>query len=253
MPSDPSKETPGEPKRNPSVFSEPFFNLEPPAEDGVRDVYLSSSAPDSFLGDEPALVASDAVPKQAATYGEWYILHKEHATPWLRAGWIFLVCCLGGPLAIFSALVFRNPTSTGGLLSVVLIAPIIEEILKIALPLIVIETRPYYFKNAFEIVGACMLSGAFFSAIENLLYIYFYIPDPSEFIIAWRWQVCSAMHIGATTIASLGLVRAWMYGDENLVRPPVSRGFPLFVTAMILHGTYNSFAIAMEYLNAFNM
>jgi hypothetical protein len=246
------------PGHDPNIFDEPFYHLDegaplaPLESDLIPNAHSLSETPDQVVWDEPAIRAFKKPPKDAASFSHWY-MYKKEITPdlnkWMMWG---LVALLGGPMALLSALAFGNPTHLGGYFLVIVIAPILEEIAKVALALVLLESKPYMVSNGMQIVLACMLSGFFFGSVENLLYLHVYIPDPSPFISTWRWSVCTAMHTGTTTIASLGLLRAWRYADEQMCRPPIHLGFPLFATAMIIHGSYNTLALILEYFQFFN-
>lgn len=234
------------PKTNPSVFDEPFYQLETGPQITDREEL------DQVVWDEPAIQSSRPIPADATSYAKWYQFKKDVTPAHKRWFWWVLISLLGGPLAIVTALVFGNPTSTGGYLSLIVIAPIVEELIKMVLPLILLETKPYLFSSSFQIISSCMFSALFFASIENIMYLNVYIPDPTEFLATWRWQVCTAMHVGTSTLASLGLVRAWSYADKNLTRPPIHIGFPMFAAAMVIHGVYNTLAIFLDYIRIFD-
>ncbi|PIE89232.1 MAG: hypothetical protein CR997_12335 [Acidobacteria bacterium] len=227
-----------------SVYNEPHMQ--------VQDKGAIEDQHEHAVWDEPAQLARQAPPKGAMSYSKWYAYHKEH-TPelnrWLT--WI-LVCLVSGPFAVLSALIFGNPTSVAGLMTLVLIAPIVEEIAKIGAPLVLLETKPYLISNRFQLIAAAMAGGLLFAVIENLLYLFVYIPNPTPEIAIWRWTVCTFMHVGTSTVASLGLVRAWRDGETYLKKPQLNKGFPLFIAAMVIHGSYNALAILLEYKGVFH-
>lgn len=199
--------------------------------------------------DEPALHAAGiAAPAGANTYADWY-QRNRHETTWGDAlGVTLLLAFAGGPFAIVGALTTVNGGATGlGFLLVVVVAPVLEEMLKAGAALITLERKPYLFLSAWQIVFAVAASGLFFAVIENLLYIFVYLEDPSPELVQWRWTVCTFLHVGCSTIASLGLVRMYRKAHRNSTPPDVRLASPLLVTAILLHGGYNASALILDF------
>jgi RsiW-degrading membrane proteinase PrsW (M82 family) len=129
------------------------------------------------------------------------------------------------------------------------VGPVIEEVLKIALATWIVEKRPYLFKSAGQIIVAAVCSGLVFAAIENLIYLHVYVPNPPLGLIAWRWTVCVGLHVGCSTVAANGLVRVWRNCVENFEKPQLSRAASYITAAVVIHGTYNSLAVVASFSN----
>lgn len=153
-------------------------------------------------------------------------------------GLLFITGLYGIPLAFFQELA----TGANGFAAVVIVAPIVEELCKVMLPLIICERKPFWFPTGWSVVGTCAIGGLFFAAVENLLYIYWYMDAPTPTDISFRWTVCSALHIACSFIVGLGLRRVWLQAKADVRLGQISDAAPFFITAMILHGSYNFIA-----------
>ena len=110
-----------------------------------------------------------------------------------------------------------------------------------------LERKPYRLFASSQFIFAGAVSALIFAAIENLIYIHVYshgseIANPAIFA-QFRWTVCTALHVCCSIIASLGLVRVWQKVCETGESADLSFGFPMFATAMVLHGVYNFSAL----------
>ena len=201
--------------------------------------------------DEPGLSGALAgpTPKDGLTYARW-LDERTAATPaWKTWLWTILFSLLAGPWALLGA--FCGSGGGGmGLASAVLFAPLAEEVMKTALVLWVVEKRPFLFRSSLQIALCAVLAAACFSAVENVLYIFVYLPQPvAPGLIVWRWTVCVTLHTTCSLIASLGLVRVWLRCTRYRTPPELSLGYPFLVTAIVLHAVYNAFAILLDAFN----
>ena len=131
-----------------------------------------------------------------------------------------------------------------GILSAVVLAPVTEEITKIAGPLWVVEKRPYWFRSSLQIMLCAAAGGLAFAFIENLIYLFVYHHEGGADFAAWRWIVCTALHLVCSLIAGVGLVRIWRRAMHTQTRPELAVGMPWFAAAMVVHGLYN-FAVTI--------
>ena len=172
------------------------------------------------------------------TYARW--LSERVANVSIIRSWLvtLTIAVLAGPWGLVGAL-FIGGESLIGLVTVAVVAPVTEEITKVAAALWIVEKRPYLYRRPVQIVLCGLASGLTFAAIENMMYLYYYFPDHTARLTMWRWTACCLMHTSASTITSLGLIRIWSHTMKHKSRPDLSRGAPLFVSAMIVHGVYN--------------
>ncbi|MGF1633831.1 MAG: PrsW family glutamic-type intramembrane protease [Phycisphaerae bacterium] len=210
--------------------------LEPPV---IPARHARHEDPLHSVWDEPQLDARALphVPRDTS-YADW-LAERQQQTGWGRSWLAVLVLALAaGPWAVVGAF-WGSGQSLFGVMTLVVFAPAVEEIMKTALLAWGVERKPYWFKSSLQLLFCGLASGLAFACIENLLYLHVYIKDPSPGIILWRWTVCVGLHVGCTGIATLGVVRVWRRTVRTRRRPIMSLAAPALVTAFILHGLYN--------------
>ncbi|MEC8556051.1 MAG: PrsW family glutamic-type intramembrane protease [Planctomycetota bacterium] len=242
------------PSKDPSVFEEPWMQPRDSLRPDLMDQPVVSSPSDQDLAemsvwDEPGRSKdlSGDTPENAVTWIRWYQEQVRRTT--LEFTWAVTaaVAVLSGLAAVLGAL-FMTPNV---FFAAVFAAPVTEEILKIALAIWVVEKRPWWFSSSSQILICGLAAGLAFAALENLLYLTVYIPDPSANIILWRWTICIGLHTGCSFIAALGVARVWNTFQAEQRRPQLSDGAFCFVLAMVLHGCYNLFAKLLQLSGAF--
>jgi hypothetical protein len=191
--------------------------------------------------EEPALspeLAGSAPPDQI-TYSRWL----EEGRARTDAAWSWMVTAgvalVAGPWAILGAFMGSGGHSLFWIVTVVAVAPVVEETMKIAAATYVIEKRPYLFTSRAQILICALSAGLVFAAIENVLYLTMHRARNPELFAMWRWTVCTALHMGCSLVASLGLAKVWRGVWETMSRPRLTLGFPYLLAAVIIHGGYN--------------
>ncbi|MEO0529553.1 MAG: PrsW family glutamic-type intramembrane protease [Planctomycetota bacterium] len=239
------------PRHDPSVEFEPHLRqaapsdaldpLEPP----LGNSPPSEDAVEHTVWDEPSLVAgSDGKepPAGQVTYKRW-LAEGIANTSWGKSWAVTLALVLAaGPFGILGAFAsgsIGSEVNLGGVLAIVVLAPVTEEITKVAGALWVVEKRPFWFKSLTQVLLCAAAGGFAFATIENLIYMYVYNPSGNEAFRAWRWSICTALHVNCSMLAGWGLVRIWSKATRTGTRPELVLGTPLFALAMIAHGTYN--------------
>ena len=117
---------------------------------------------------------------------------------------------------------------------------------KIAIVIIAVEKFPYWFSSRFQLLFGIVISALVFAVIENLLYLNVYVQEPAAALVRWRWSVCTVMHVGASIIASMGVMRMWVNAQRDWSKPQITLGYPYFIASMIFHGGYNFFATVIS-------
>lgn len=249
---------------NHSVFDEPWMKPQSGSADASGGAYAnggSYSSGNAAPGHEAQLSAANAtgeeaersvwdepgisstlagnVPDDAVTWYRWYcdqVALRNPIMPWLVTVGIAVTA---GLLAIPGAMIF-TPTS---MLAVVFAGPLTEEILKIALAIWVVEKRPWLFSSSAQILFCGLCAGLGFSIVENFIYLFVYIPNPTIEIAVWRWTVCVALHVGCSTIAAAGVAKIWHQFQVEQRMPQLIDGSRLLTAAIVIHGTYNFLAM----------
>jgi hypothetical protein len=244
---------------DPSIENEPHlggdFEVDPSESAASRQLSKSSSKEtnndrvEHTVWDEPGLAPATAAdrPVDALTFSSWLtarIAETSYGYSWLAT---FGIALAAGPWALLGTFT-GGGQSFAGLLMVTVFGPVLEEMMKIAAALWVVEKRPFLFRSPAQIVVCVLVSGLVFAAIENVLYIEVYTEDPSELLIQWRWSVCVALHMGCSLVAGLGLMRIWGRTMKRRTRPRLALGAGYMVAAMVIHGAYNSFAVLLSYM-----
>ncbi len=228
----------------------------------VRDIDVNQDVrfePTFNTGAAPAVEHSvwdePTVPRHLAGAAARDPAHVTYAR-WLddgRARWGFakswgltlLVALAAGPWAVAGAL-FNGGASLSGTLMLVVFGPLTEELMKIAAVFLVIEKWPFAFRSSIQVVLCCVAGGLAFAAIENLLYLFVYVPEPSPRLVLWRWTVCVALHTGCSLLAGLGAARVWRRVWTDRAPPRLALAFPFVVAATVVHGLYNATTYVLE-------
>lgn len=262
-------------QHDPSVFNEPHMRPPVPAAPGAIP-YASPSTPDpksiDFQQDVRLEPLYGAVPSQPVDHAVWdepalspelsgSAAHqqgyasclREQVSRWTSGqSWLVTIglALIAGPFAIVGAF-WGAGLSLSSVVMVTVLGPLTEEILKIAAPTLAVETRPYVFRSGFQIILCGFCGGLAFAAIENLLYLFVYIPNPPSSLVLWRWTVCVAMHTCCSTIAAMGVQRVWKTTMTTGTRPRLSLAFPAVIVAAVVHGLYNAMALVLEAAHLF--
>lgn len=240
----------GEPWLNSKIFSsaaDPAATLDHPAVLAAQaDRMSESDLAEHSVWDEPStfplLRTNDD--GSGVTWFRYY--EKQVAQTPLVATWLLtgLLVLLAGPLAVLGALL--HGAVGHAFLMIVFFGPTTEEVLKIALPLWVVEKRPWLFASGWQILLCGVGAGLVFAALENLLYLYVYFPNASQKLVAWRWTVCVALHTGCSALASVGLIQVRSRMLARAGPPQLYDGGRWIVAAIVVHGTYNTIAIFLD-------
>ena len=185
-------------------------------------------------------------PENALSYSNWYAYNAQECSALKSWGVVGLIALAGGPLAIVGVLLGGNGNSSLPWIATVLWAPIMEESLKIMGTIILLERFLYFFRSSLQLFLCIIASALCFAVIENIMYLQVYIEQPSETLITWRWTICTGLHVGASSIAYLGVRAMWLNSRAAFTKPLVKDALPYIIAATCLHGAYNLFAVLFE-------
>ncbi len=163
-------------------------------------------------------------------------------------GAIVGVALASGPLSVIGTL--TNGLG-GGIIGPFVTGPAIEEVMKIGLAAVLVETRPWLIRSRLQIHLMALLSALVFAAIENVLYIHVYLDHPSPELIHWRWTVCVMLHVLCTQISALGLSRVWHKSLQQGQFPGWRLMAPFILAGIVTHALYNISVTVLELLGGF--
>ena len=149
---------------------------------------------------------------------------------------------LSGMFAILSAIIRQLIIGMPDLLAAIMVAPPVEEILKAAIPIMVLEHRANWLSRGRDLLWFAMGSALVFAVVENLLYQFFYLENPSSELLMWRWIACTAMHVTATGLSGVGLMRTYERGVRTGRKPRFVWEWPWLIGAIAVHMAYNAYA-----------
>ena len=201
--------------------------------------------------DEPGLshTLSGAPPEGALTYRNWLdhrVSQTTVADTWKYVG---LLAAISGPWSILGTMVTQQGGTGSFIVLLTIVGPLVEEVMKAAATLWAAEKRPYFFKSSAQILICMVVSGFCFAAIENILYLNVYIPNPTHGLAVWRWTVCVALHTGCAFISGVGIAKMWRQAMQTKTHPQLAIAAPYMMTAFVVHGIYNFSALMMEFGN----
>lgn len=155
---------------------------------------------------------------------------------------------VSGLFAIVSAIARQISFELPVILPAVLVAPPVEEILKVAFPIMVLEHRAKWLSRGTDLLWFAMGSALVFSVVENLLYVFVYIESPTAGILAWRWIACMAMHVAASGLAGIGLMKAHERGLRTNQKPRFVLEWRWLAAAIAVHMAFNAVAVFSAFL-----
>ena len=136
----------------------------------------------------------------------------------------------------------------------VVIGPFAEETLKQSGAVFQLEKMRGSIRHGWQFFLSGALGGMVFSIMENLIYQYIYLrtlpPEKLANVMAFRWTICTALHILCTVISSMGLRHVWRESLEKERPCRIYEAFPWFAAATAVHGLYN---LSMTLLNPFDV
>lgn len=172
---------------------------------------------------------------------------RWRATPsrrkWAAMG---LAAVLSGPFAIASAMWQNSTAMAPSVLLIVVLAPVIEETVKIAGAAYMAEQRPWLVPRPSALALVAVFSGLTFAVVENLWYLWVLIPHPTDHIVAWRWVFGPLVHGAGSLTAGIGVATMWSKALRSGRSPSFSDVQPWLITAAVWHGAYNLFAVFLE-------
>ena len=136
----------------------------------------------------------------------------------------------------------------------VFVGPFTEEMLKQSGTIFQLEKMRGSIRYDWQFFLSGALGGAVFGVLENLIYGHVYLaelpPEKLAAVMAFRWTICTLLHILCTVVSSMGLRRVWRESLEKDRPCRIIDAFPWFIAATAIHGFYNA---SMLILNPFKI
>lgn len=241
------------PSNDPDIRNEPHLRprLNEPVYDPAIDAPLgfdsqarefstnSEEDIDHSVWDEPSLTpaVAAATPESALTYANWLKQRRESWTQFNAWTVTLGVILLSVPMAIVAA--FINWT-TGNVLLVTdvfvacIAGPMLQEICKIAVPLWIVEKRPYFFTTWFQFFVFALVTATVFTVVSNFIF-WLVIRDDSMEIFIFQWVGVFGLNLATAAISTYGLETIWRNSINNEKPPKLDDGYRYFATAIGLH------------------
>ena len=239
------------------VALHPDLNREQPRAEGLPE------APEKEISSEACYYSSTAFEPgvgngDSSEYREMVRLEQECYPASIAPFLSILAGVAGGLFAVPAIFLDTFGSSLGfglvlGAAVLVVVGPFAEETLKQSGAVFQLEKMRGSIRYDWQFFLSGALGGAVFSVLENLIYQYIYLrnlpPEKLADVMAFRWTICTALHILCTVISSMGLRRVWRESLAKNCPFRLSEAFPWFVAATAVHGLYN---LSMVLLDPFN-
>jgi hypothetical protein len=186
-----------------------------------------------------AVSLSRPAPLEPVSYASWIRGKWEERAGRSGLGLAAALVAVGAVGAVVSSGLLWFANIGNNLLGLAVIAPIMDEVMKIAVLAAVVERRPYLFASAGRIIAIATVTAVVFATIENALVLLVYTPAPTKFVIAWRVVVCTGVHVGCTLLAARALADAWRRTRSELREPSLDGFTRLLILAIVIHAGYN--------------
>ena len=160
------------------------------------------------------------------------------------AALIYLLAIVGGVIGILAAV--WEELAHGSWLGMVLVGPAIEEACKPLLLIILIEKRPHWFRHRGQVVICAILAALVFATLENIVYVNLYHPTGGWNFVMWRYTICTALHVTASTVFAVGLAKMWRHIKQTGGRFDIDYIFRYYVAAVVIHAVYNTSMLIAE-------
>lgn len=191
---------------------------------------------DHSVWDEPSLAPEVAtkVPDSALTYANWLQQRRESWTQlnsWTVTLGVVAATVPGAVLAGFISWTLGNIFLALDLFVVCLISPMLQEICKIAVPVWIVEKRPYFFTTWFQFFIVGIVTALVFSATSNYV-LSLIVHDFTRATFLYQWVGVLGVNLISASIATFGIEKIWRNTITHSRRPRIGDGYPYFATAI---------------------
>ncbi len=123
-----------------------------------------------------------------------------------------------------------------------------EELLKAAFVALIVEVRPYLFRNERQIYLCTGLTALAFAVTQNVAFFWIVAPKAGLTLLVYRWLACPTMQVGCSLAAATALARVWRQCTTEGRPPRLTVALGGLLLAILLHGVFFGIAISLESL-----
>lgn len=174
--------------------------------------------------------------------------HKEAGT-WRDHVLAVSLAVLGGLIGILGAFIEEGKSLNPFLPFIV--APIVEEALKPAGVYFILGKYQRLLRSQLYTAFLCALAGVSFAVVENLVYLYIYIPQHSQSLVLYRFTVNVFVHSLTSFILGFGINQSLISSVKGEV-PFLKGSKKFFVIAILIHAIYNTGAFIAQIAGLLN-
>lgn len=194
---------------------------------------------DHSVWDEPSLTpdVQASTPSSALTYANW--LDRRRADWSEFNAWTVTlgVVMLSLPLAAVAAIISwttGNVFFVSDVFVACLAGPMLQEICKIAVPLWIVEKRPYFFTTWFQFFVLALATATAFAVVSNFI-LTLVVREITMPIFLFQWVGVLGLNLITAAISTYGLETIWRNSINSGKPPKLDDGYPYFATAIGLH------------------
>lgn len=201
---------------------------------------------DHSVWDEPSLTpaVTAAIPESALTYANWLNERRENWSEFNAWTITLGTTLLSFPAAAFAA-VLCFLTGNAFIASNVFVAffggPILQEICKIAIPLWIVEKRPYFFTTWFQFFAFGIATAIAFSVVSNFM-VSLIVEENTLPIFLMQWVGILGLNLFTAAISTYGLEKIWRNCINSGNPPKIDDGYRYFLVSI---GVHVLFAVVM--------
>ena len=114
----------------------------------------------------------------------------------------------------------------------------------VAVPLWIVERRPYLFRFSSQIAIAALVGGIVFAALESV-----YLLQTTRWLPGWSmqpWSVGGLAQVACSGVASIGLIQIWREAIRSRCPPRLAAGASFLVGAIAFHILAEAFALLVS-------
>ncbi|MDY7011466.1 MAG: PrsW family glutamic-type intramembrane protease [Planctomycetota bacterium] len=152
---------------------------------------------------------------------------------------VYIAALAGGVIGIPAAIIQEMQAGLPLWLTAILVAPLVEELLKPIGVMFIMEKRPHWLRSGRQVVVMAALGAIVFATLENIMYLHLAHPEGGLGYALWRYIVCTLMHVSASIIFGVGLARMWLWIRREGIRFRIKGLLRYYISASVLHGLYN--------------